>query len=210
MFLSDSNLWTRLLNILSHWDKGLFLKINTQWTSNFLDNIFPWFRDQNAWIPLYLFLFVFCIMNFGWRIWPWILFFIITVSITDQISSSLLKNWINRTRPCHNTALSDQIRVLVVYCPGSGSFTSSHATNHFGLATFIFFTMRTYFKNWAYLFFVWAAIISYGQVYVGIHYPLDVIGGAVLGWGIGLLTSFIFNNRIGLPPLLKEQKASAY
>jgi len=96
-----------------------------------------------------------------------------------------------------------------VYCPGSGSFTSSHATNHFGLATFIFFTMRTYFKNWAYLFFVWAAIISYGQVYVGIHYPLDVIGGAVLGWGIGLLTSFIFNNRIGLPPLLKEQKASA-
>jgi undecaprenyl-diphosphatase len=149
-------------------------------------------------------------MNFGWRIWPWILFFIITVSISDQISSSLLKNWINRTRPCHNTALSDQIRVLVVYCPGSGSFTSSHATNHFGLATFIFFTMRTYFKNWAYLFFVWAAIISYGQVYVGIHYPLDVIGGAVLGWGIGLLTSFIFNNRIGLPPLLKEQKASAY
>jgi membrane-associated phospholipid phosphatase len=210
MFLLESNFWSSLLSTLSQWDRWLFLKINTQWTNNFLDNVYPWFRDQNTWMPLYLFLFIFTIMNFGWRIWPWILFFIITVSLTDQISSTLLKNWVNRTRPCHNQSLADQIRLLVVYCPGSGSFTSSHASNHFGLACYIFFTMRTYFKNWAFLFFGWAATISYGQVYVGIHYPLDVVGGAILGCGLGLLTASIFNKRIGLPPLLDQQNKKLY
>ena len=66
--------------------------------------------------------------------------------------------------------------------------------------------MRHYFKNWAYLFFVWAATICYGQVYVGIHYPLDVIGGAIFGSGIGIITASIFNRRIGLPPLLQREK----
>ena len=65
--------------------------------------------------------------------------------------------------------------------------------------------MRNYFKKWVYLFFVWAATISYGQVYVGIHYPLDVIGGAALGSGIGIITASVFNRRIGLPPLLQKE-----
>jgi len=209
-FLDGSGVsWLQqVLKTLNDFDQWLFLKINTQWTSNFLDNIYPWYRDANTWLPLYLFLLLFVLLNFGWRIWPWVLFFIVTVALCDQVSSTLLKNLFDRTRPCHNPDLADRLRLLVVYCPGSGSFTSSHATNHFGMACFIFFTLRKYLKNWAYLFFVWAATISYGQVYVGIHYPFDVLGGAVTGCIIGIITATVFNNRISLPPLLKEQKNS--
>ena len=198
--------WSQLWQTLNHWDQSLFLKINTEWTDSFLDNVFPWYRDSNTWVPLYLFLFLFLVINFGWRIWPWILFFVITITLCDQISSTFIKIWINRTRPCNDQALVDHIRLLLNYCPGNGSFTSSHATNHFGMACFIFFTLRSYLKNWSYLFFVWAATISYGQVYIGIHYPLDVIGGAAVGSLIGILTSYIFNRFISLPELLRIPK----
>lgn len=205
MFLL-STFWSQLWQTLNRWDQWLFLKINAQWTNNFLDNVFPWYRDSNTWIPLYVFLFLIAVMNFGWRIWHWVLFFILTITLTDQISSTFIKNWINRTRPCHDTALTDHLRLLLNYCPGNGSFTSSHATNHFGMACFIFFTMRAYFKKWNYLFFVWAATISYGQVYVGIHYPGDILGGAILGSLIGMFTAYIYNKYVGLPPLLSDKK----
>jgi undecaprenyl-diphosphatase len=198
--------WSQLWQTLNHWDQELFLKINTEWANSFLDNAFPWYRDSNTWIPLYLFLFLFVVFNFGWKIWPWVFFFIITITLTDQISSKLIKAWIDRPRPCRDAAIVDHVRLLLNYCPGNGSFTSSHATNHFGMACFIFFTMRSYFKNWSYLFLLWAATISYGQVYVGIHYPLDIIGGAVLGSLLGLLTASAFNRFVGLPPLLKNEK----
>lgn len=199
--------WSQLWQTLNHWDQSLFLKINTQWTNSFLDSVYPWFRDSNTWVPLYFFLGLVVILNFGWRIWPWILFFIITVALTDQLSSTFIKSWVDRVRPCHAPELADKVRLLLSYCPGNGSFTSSHATNHFGMACFIFFTMRPYFKRWGYLFFVWAALISYGQVYIGIHYPLDIIGGGVIGSGVGILTAAAFNRYIGLPELQARETA---
>jgi undecaprenyl-diphosphatase len=68
---------------------------------------------------------------------------------------------------------------------GGFSFTSSHATNHFGVATFLFVTLGRFFGSWKYLIFIWAALICYAQVYVGVHYPLDVLFGALLGFAIG-------------------------
>lgn len=72
------------------------------------------------------------------------------------------------------------------------SFTSSHATNHFGAGVFFFITLKPYLKNGAYLFFVWAALISYAQIYVGVHYPLDIICGALIGSMIGLFTAKLY------------------
>src|SRR5690348_18247204 len=111
--------WSRTWQIINQWDQWLFLKINNEWANKFLDNVYPWYRDSNTWIPLYLFLFLFAVLNFGWRIWPWILFFIITITLTDQISSTFIKSWINRTRPCHDEALVDHLRLLLNYCPRS-------------------------------------------------------------------------------------------
>lgn len=182
-------------------DSDLFYRINSVWTNSFLDHNLPWWRDSTAWYPLYLFLFVFMLMNFGWRSWPWILFIALNVTITDQLSSTYLKQWIPRLRPCQDPNMIGHVRMLLNHCSGGLSFPSSHATNHFGAAVFIFCTLRNYLENWSYLFFFWATSVSYAQVYVGVHYPTDVLGGAIIGSIIGYFVAFIYNKKIGLPEL---------
>ncbi|WP_153795872.1 phosphatase PAP2 family protein [Foetidibacter luteolus] len=194
---------TGLLEALKQWDTWLFLQINGEWTTPFLDSVFPWWRDQDSSLPLYLFLLCLVFINFGWRAWPWLLCAVVAVTLTDVVSSHWLKESIGRLRPCNDPVLSPYVRRLLGGCPGSGSFTSSHAANHFGQAAFYYFTLKPYIKKWGYLFFVWAATISYGQVYVGVHYPLDILGGAALGMFFGTSMAGLFNRRIGMPPLKK-------
>ncbi len=187
----------RLWSWLSQWDTWLFLKVNTTWTNSFLDDVFPWWRNANTWIPLYLFLVILALMNFKQKAIPWILFAVITVVLTDQASSTLLKNWVARPRPCREDFLVGQMRLLLDGCSGGYSFTSSHAANHFGFAMFVYISTMHVCKKWGWLFFLWAATISYGQVYVGVHYPLDVLCGGLLGCGIGYATAFFFKKKIG-------------
>jgi undecaprenyl-diphosphatase len=82
-------------------------------------------------------------------------------------------------------------------CSGSFSFTSSHAANHFGMATFASITFYSTFKRYIFLTYLWAFFISYAQVYVGVHYPLDVLGGAAIGTLAGVLTASVFNKQVG-------------
>lgn len=184
---------------LRYADTQLLLKINTEWTNPLLDSIYPWYREANAWVPLYLFLIVFAIMNFKEKALPWILFAVLTATLTDQLSSSFIKNLVERPRPCREELLMGQVRLILNNCSGGYSFPSSHATNHFGFAMFLFLTLRPIMKKWGYVFFIWAATIAYGQVYVGVHYPLDILAGTGLGCLIGYLTGTYFNKRIGLP-----------
>lgn len=191
-----------MLTTIQNLDRWLFYKINYEWTNSFLDTIFPFWREAITWAPLYVFLLVFVLANFGKKAWPWIIGLIITVVLTDQVSSSIFKPLVNRLRPCHDIQLADHIRLLLNNCSDSRSFTSSHATNHFGIAFFIYFTLRPYIKKWGYGFFLWAASISYGQVYIGVHYPTDVICGALLGSMIGYMTSSYFNKKYRLVPIV--------
>lgn len=184
---------------LRYADTQLLLKINTEWTNPLLDSIYPWYREANAWVPLYLFLIVFAIMNFKAKALPWILFAVLTATLTDQLSSSFIKNLVERPRPCREELLIGQVRLILNNCSGGYSFPSSHATNHFGFAMFLFLTLRPIMKKWSYVFFIWAATIAYGQVYVGVHYPLDIVAGTLLGCLIGYFTGTYFNKRIGLP-----------
>jgi len=170
---------------LQSFDQSLFVYINQVATHPLLDTLMPFFRESTLWIPFYLFLIVFVFVNFGKKGWVWLLFAFITVLLTDQFSSSIIKNWVQRPRPCADPLLYGQVRLLLDHCSGGYSFTSSHATNHFGVATFLFVTLGRYFGNWKYLLFIWAALICYAQVYVGVHYPLDVVFGALLGFLIG-------------------------
>lgn len=186
---------------LRYWDVYFFYKINSVWTNSFLDHVFPWWRDATTWYAVYLFLLIFILINFGWRAWMWILFVVLNVTITDQLSSNVIKHWLPRLRPCQDPVMQDHVRMIVNHCSGGGSFPSSHATNHFGAALFFFFTLKPYLKKWSYLFFFWAATVSYAQVYVGLHYPTDVIGGALIGSMIGYIMAFIFNKKIKLPEL---------
>lgn len=128
---------------------------------------------------------------------------LLTATVSDLISSSFLKETFFRLRPCQNPEINVYIRVLVNYCPQSSSFPSSHAVNHFAAATFIYQTLKFSSKWWK-LVFVWAFAIAYAQVYVGVHYPIDVFGGSLIGVFIGWVSSYIFNSRIGLQPLTKQ------
>jgi len=173
------------LESVQSFDQSLFVYINQVATHPLTDTLMPFFRESTLWIPFYLFLIVFVFVNFGKKGWVWLLFAFITVLLTDQFSSSIIKNWVQRPRPCADPLLYGQVRLLLDHCSGGYSFTSSHATNHFGVATFLFVTLGRYFGNWKYLLFIWAALICYAQVYVGVHYPLDVVFGALLGFLIG-------------------------
>ncbi|MDD2792692.1 MAG: phosphatase PAP2 family protein [Sediminibacterium sp.] len=190
--------WQNIWNWIKEIDSALFLKINTVYTHPFLDMVYPWFREGNAWVPLYLFLVVFAIQNFKSKAFTWILFAVITLILTDQISSSWIKPFFERPRPCRDPMLMSQVRLILNGCSGGYSFTSSHATNHFGFAVYVFLTLGKLIGKWKYAFLVWAAVISYGQVYVGVHYPLDILGGTLLGAGIGWLTASFYIRRAGI------------
>lgn len=194
LFLNAS---VNLLDKLVKADQELFLLLNTEYTHPILDTIYPWFREGNTWMPLYLFIIVLALINFRQKAFAFILFAVITVVLTDQISSSLVKPFFERPRPCRDPYLMNQIRLLLNGCSGGYSFTSSHATNHFGFAIYIFLTLGNIIGKWKYAFLVWAAAIAYGQLYVGVHYPLDIIFGAILGSIIGFVTAYFHNKSAG-------------
>ena len=197
-YLLSISFFQECLQWLEQWDTYLFLKINTVWTSPVLDSIYPWWRDANAWIPLYLFLLVFVLLNFKKKALPWILFAVLTVVLTDQLNSTYIKSWVGRLRPCSDPNFMGHVRLLLNNCSGGFSFPSSHAVNHFGFAMFVFLTLRPIFKKWGYLLFLWAGSIVYGQVYVGVHYPIDVLCGSILGCLLGYMMATIFNKKVGV------------
>ena len=185
------------LNILIDADRWLFEKINGEWINAGFDTIMPFIREPFHWIPLYLFLVVFITINFK-NGWWWVLFFICTVSLTDMTGTYLFKHNFQRLRPCADPDFYMQVRSLLNHCAGHG-FISNHAANHFAMTIFIFSTLKNHFAGkWLKLIFLWPALIAYSQVYVGQHYPLDVICGAIVGMGIGYFTSSFFNKRYGI------------
>lgn len=188
------------MNTLIQYDIALFTRINGQWNTAFLDWLLPLLRDQYFWSPLYLFLASFMIMNFGKNGFYWVLAFLVTFSIGDIVSSHLIKPAVGRLRPCNDPLLADSVRRLI-HCGSGKSFTSSHATNHFALGMFCFKTFVFAGAPWRWMFLFWAMIISYSQVYVGVHFPLDIIGGGILGAMIGWMTGTLFNQRIQLRAL---------
>ncbi len=179
-------------------DYALFWKLNGAWHTPFFDRFMPFIRESYLWIPFYFFLILFTVINFKTKGWYWVLFFLINVTLSDFVSSRLIKEFFFRLRPCRDPLFADKIRFLVSYCPVSSSFTSSHAVNHFAAAMFIFTTFKARLgKYWAFVF-LWAFFISYAQVYVGVHFPLDVTCGIIIGLITGYMIAKIFNTKIGL------------
>ncbi|MEJ7626129.1 MAG: phosphatase PAP2 family protein [Ferruginibacter sp.] len=182
---------------LIEFDKWLFVKLNRDGANELFDYLMPFFRQTFIWFPLYLFMALFIIINFPKKAFTWLLCIIVAVSSTDMISSRLIKPWIGRLRPCNDPDIAANLHFLAAYCGQNGSFTSSHAANHFAMATFFFFTLLPLFGRWCYLFFLWAVLVCYSQVYVGVHYPLDILGGAFLGIAAGGLAARFFIKKVG-------------
>ncbi len=179
-----------MINLLQ-FDEQLFHIINNDWHNAFLDAIMPAWREKKTWIPLYVMIAAFAIIKFKIKGLYFLIAVALTVGIADNVSSQLIKKNVKRIRPCNDATLQEEVRLLVP-CGSGYSFTSSHATNHFAVATFISMTLGQFYRKIRFPFFLWAATIAFGQVYVGVHYPLDIVCGALLGSLIAFILAKIY------------------
>lgn len=197
MILAES-FWFQIIPYwLDRLDRLIFLFINGKASHPFLDALAPWWRESITWTPVYFFLLLFAIINYKKNALPWIAMALVTILLSDQISSSVVKPIFTRIRPCNDPDFQQSVRLLLDGCGAGYSFTSSHATNHFALACFLSLTLRDWIKKYAWVLYLWAASIGYAQIYTGVHYPLDVIGGALLGSFIGYVTAQVYQRYIG-------------
>lgn len=178
-------------------DKKVWYKINVLWQNKILDLIAPILRNPNTWIPLYIFLAIFIPYKFGKKGFYWCIGFLVTFALSDYTSASIIKPLVHRVRPCNDATLQKTVHLLID-CGSGYSFPSAHAANHFALAFFMLISLHKQFK-WVWIpAFLWAFSVAYAQVYVGVHFPLDVFIGGILGIGIGCCTGLFFNRKVGL------------
>jgi membrane-associated phospholipid phosphatase len=203
------NIWLNTRELIGEWDRYVFVKLNSEWTNPFFDAVLPWLRNSSIWAPLYLFILFFVTLNFKNKSGWWIVLFIATVALTDMTGTYVFKHNFERLRPCNDPAMYLYVRRLIGECSGGYSFISNHAANHFGMASFFYTTFRKIIPKWAWLGFGWAGSIAYAQVYVGVHYPLDVFCGALLGILAGIFTGLIFNKRFGFAIFDNQSIASS-
>ena len=180
-----------LIKWLSELDKDVFIFINSSMHKSWLDGFMLLMRNPYTWVPLY-FLLLFKIYKTDPSILlPFIIASLASFAITDFTSASIIKPLVGRLRPCYDVSLQNNIYILTG-CGGKYSFPSSHASNHFGLAMLwyqIILFLRKERWNWVWW---WASIICFAQVYVGKHFPLDILGGALLGMLAGALIAIGF------------------
>ena len=166
---------------LLEWDKELFLFLNNL-GQEFWDPVWLLISGVKTWIPLYILLIYLLfrkleIKNFGIAF----VALLINVIITDSGSVWLFKEQFQRLRPCHVEELIEQMRLVKESCGGKYGFVSSHASNTFGLAVLVGWLLKPFFSNARYLLLGWAILVALSRVYLGVHYPLDIICGAVYG-----------------------------
>jgi undecaprenyl-diphosphatase len=167
-----------MFSLLRSMDVTLFLLINRGGQNSFFDWLMPFMTDIKNFSYVLLLLGIWILVRERKAGFIFLIFAGLTLAITDQFSSHLLKEWVGRIRPC--SVLPD-VRLLTD-CNTSYSFPSSHAVNIFAAAFFL----SQPFRRLTPLFYGIAAVVAYSRVYIGIHYPLDVVGGA----GIGLLIAW--------------------
>lgn len=173
-------------------DKSFFLLLNGM-HSPFWDSIMVFCSGKISWIPLYLVFIYFLIRERKKNVYITLLAIVVLILATDQISV-LIKDSVMRLRPCHDLTLGAMVHV-VTGCGGKYGFVSSHAANTFGIAMFLGLFFQ---KKWVWAgLLIWASMVSYSRIYLGVHFPADVLGGALIGllvgWGMYHLERFVIS-----------------
>jgi undecaprenyl-diphosphatase len=177
-----------MIDFLNELDTRLLLAINGHHTP-FWDTVMWQLSDRFIWIPFYLALIGFVIYEYKKKSWMIFIGIFITILLADQIASGIIKPLVERLRPTHNLTLSGIIHIVKNYRGGQFGFVSSHAANTFALAVFLSYLFRNRIFTLGIL--CWASIVSFSRVYLGVHYPGDVIGGALIGIAVSIGVSLI-------------------
>jgi len=164
-------------------DKELFVFLNGLGSSTY-DNLWLIITKQINWTPLFIFIFFLLYKKIGWKnLLIAIVFIALLILLCDQ-SANLFKDTVQRLRPCNDTEINSIIRV--VEKRDSFSFFSGHATNSMATTVFVFLLMRRFYKH-TYLLFLFPLIFAYSRIYLGLHFPLDILTGYAFGATFGML-----------------------
>ncbi len=180
------------MNFIHQFDQYFFYFFNTVCHLPFLDSLATLWRNPFFWSPLYVFFISFLFLNFELKKSAFFIFCLaVLVACSDFTSSSIIKKAVQRVRPCREKAMDFQVKKLIP-CGTGYSFPSSHAANHFAIAVFVGVTLGRRWKWLKFLLIFWATSISIAQIYVGVHYPTDILAGAFLGTILAVIFLKIF------------------
>lgn len=171
-------------------DRQIFLELNSSFRNPWLDQLMMFLSMTTAWIPLYLFLLYLLIKNYGKQTWLILLAVALTILLADQITSSIMKPFFERLRPSHEPSLAERVYIVNQYRGGKFGFASSHAANTFGIATLMWLALKVY-RPWISFLFLWAVFVGYTRIYLGVHYPGDILAGFFVGFLCALAVFFL-------------------
>lgn len=168
----------QLLELLKQLDTRFFLSVNGLHTS-FFDGFMYAMSVKLTWIPLYLAVLFVLIKKWNKEAIWLILCLVLCIVISDQVASGLLKHLFKRLRPSHVDDLKNVIHLVKGYTGGLYGFASSHASNAFGFALLSSLIFKQ--RNYTFAIFFWAILTAYSRIYLGVHYPFDIVGGVIVG-----------------------------